>query len=194
VPISNIIGSFALLLLAHPQFTRVLSPRPVLPELPATRRLPPSLSRSTARAFCFLEPIPSTLKSGTVVYSAFSNSCWSLLLVVSYLWGGCISCQQFFMLPGSKGHCCEQRCKNPAKKTSDSAGSHTTPRDCQTMPLERSSAAYSHSDLAAPLADISLPATDLIELARSHASAAIEFDPSAGSPPDIPVMGAALLL
>ena len=129
------------------------------------------------------------------MYGAFSNSCWSLLLVVSYLWGGCISCPQFFMLPGSKGHCCEaQRCKNPAKKSTDRAGSKTTPQDCQTMPMERSSAAHSHSDVAARLTDISVPATDYIELARSHAWAAVEFDPTAGSPPDIPVMGAALLL
>ena len=62
------------------------------------------------------------------------------------------------------------------------------------MPLEKTSAGQAHSDVAARLADISVPATDLSELARSHARAAIEFDPTAGSPPDIPVMGAALLL
>jgi len=129
------------------------------------------------------------------VYGAFSNSCWSLLLVVSYLWGGCISCQQFFMLPGGKGHCCEaRRCKNPAKKSTDRTGSQTAPQDCQTMPLERTSVAHSHSDLAARLTVVPVPATDHIELARSHALAALEFDPMAGSPPDIPVMGAALLL
>jgi hypothetical protein len=128
------------------------------------------------------------------VYGAFANSCWSLLLVVSYLWGGCISCQQFFMFPGSKGHCCEaRRCKNPAKKSTDRAGSQT-PQDCQTMPLERSSAAHSHTDLAARLTVVSIPATDVIELARSHAKAAIDFDPTAGSPPDIPVIDAALLI
>jgi len=129
------------------------------------------------------------------VYGAFANSCWSLLLVVNYLWGGCVSCQQIFMSQQSKGHCCEERrCKNPAKKSTDRMGSQTTPQDCQTMPLERSSAAYSHSDLAARLTDISVPATDYSELARSLAKAAIDFDPTAGPPPHIPVMGAALLL
>jgi len=127
------------------------------------------------------------------MYNAFANSCWSILLVVSYLWGGCISCQQFFMLTESKGHCCEQqRCKNPAKKSTDRAGSQTTPQDCQTMPLERTSAAHSHSDIAARLADISVPVTNVIELARSHARAAIEFNPAA--PPDIPVIDSALLI
>jgi len=129
------------------------------------------------------------------VYGAFSNSCWSLLLVVSYLWGGCISCPQFFMFPGGKGHCCEaRRCKTPAKKSTDRAGSQTTPQDCQTMPLERTSAAHSHSDVAARLTVVPVPATDFIQLARSHARAAIEFDPTAGSPPDIPIIDAALLL
>ena len=127
------------------------------------------------------------------MYRAFSNSCWSLLLVVSYLWGGCISCSQFFMWPGSKGHCCEtRRCKNPPAKPAK-----TTPQDCQTMPLERSAAAHSHSNLATPLWTIevsTVPAADIIHLARSQAKAAIEFDPIAGSPPDIPVIDAALLI
>jgi hypothetical protein len=128
------------------------------------------------------------------VYGAFSNLCWSLLLVVSYLWGGCISCQQFFMLPGSKGHCCEaRRCKNPAKKSTDRTGSQTPSQDCQTMPLERSLAAHSHSDLVVRLT-VAAPATDFVELAFSHSRATIEFDPLAGSPPDIPVIDAALLL
>jgi hypothetical protein len=98
------------------------------------------------------------------------------------------------MLPGSKGHCCEaQRCKNPAKKSTDRTGSQTPPQDCQTMPLERSSAAHSHSDLAVRWT-VAAPATDFVELTRSHARARIEFDPLAGSPPDIPVIDAALLL
>jgi len=124
---------------------------------------------------------------------AFPNSCWSLLLVVSYLWGGCVSCQQFFMLPGSKGHCCEaQRCKKPAEKPTK-----TAPQDCQTMPLELSSAVHSCSNLMTPLWTMEVstsPVADIIHFARSQARAAIEFDPTAGSPPDIPVIGAALLI
>jgi hypothetical protein len=131
------------------------------------------------------------------VYGAFSNSCWSLLLVVSYLWGGCVSCEQFFMLPGSKGHCCEtRRCKNPANKSTDRSESKATQRDCQTMPLERSSAAHS-SDFAAPLSTLAVlagPAADVIDLSYSQARAVIEFDFTAGSPPDIPLTNSALLI
>jgi hypothetical protein len=124
-------------------------------------------------------------------------------LVVSYLWGGCVSCEQFFMLPGSKGHCCQaRRCKSPVNKSTDRRGSETTQQDCQTMPLERSSGAHSPSALAAALRTIpvaAIPDADVIDLTRNQLTRhqvrmAIEFDPSAGSPPDIPVINAALLI
>ena len=125
----------------------------------------------------------------------FLNALSSFLLVASYLWGGCVSCEQFFMLPGSNGHCCEKRrCKNPAKKSSDRSGSQTAQQDCQTMPLERSSSAHSHVDFGAPLAIIAVPAADVIDLTHSEARAVTEFDFTAGSPPDIPLTNSALLI
>ena len=131
------------------------------------------------------------------MYGAFSNSFWSLLLVVSYLWGGCVSCEQFFMWPGSKGHCCEtRRCKNPAKNSTDRSESQATQRDCQTMPLERSSAGHS-SDFAASHSTIAVsagPTADLIDLTYGQAKAIIEIDFTAGSPPDIPLTNSALLI
>ena len=121
------------------------------------------------------------------MYGAFSNSCWSLLLVVSYLWGGCVSCQQFFMPLASKGHCCDtRRCKNPPEKPGK-----TAPQDCQIMPMERSSAAQSHSDLATPQWITSVAAVHapkIAEIGRGHTRAAFDFDP------DIPVIDAALLI
>jgi hypothetical protein len=65
------------------------------------------------------------------------------------------------------------------------------------MPLELSSAAHSYSNLVTPLWTMEVSAIrvgDIIHFARSQARAAIEFDPTAGSPPDIPVIGAALLI
>lgn len=139
-------------------------------------------------AFCY--PIFS-------VNRALLNALSSFLLVASYLWGGCVSCDQFFMLPGSKGQCCEKRrCKNPAKKSSDRTGSTATQQDCQTMPLERSSSAHS-SDFAAPLSAIAVsagPAADLIDLTFSQARAVADFDLAAGSLPDIPLTNSALLI
>src|SRR5579859_3100291 len=129
------------------------------------------------------------------VKCALLNTLSSFLLVVSYLWGGCVSCEQFFMLPGSKGHCCEtRRCKNPVKKSTDRSGPQTTQQDCQTMPLEGSSVANSHSDLAAPLPDLAVPAAIIIDFTHSEARVVTEFDFTAGSPPDIPLTNSALLI
>jgi len=50
-----------------------------------------------------------------------SSSLLSLLLVTVLVWGGCISCEQYFMWPGAKtccapdGHC---KTKAPAKQAS----------------------------------------------------------------------------
>jgi hypothetical protein len=131
----------------------------------------------------------------TIVNRVFLNALSSFLLVASYLWGGCVSCEQFFMLPGSKGNCCEKRrCKNPANKSSDRSGPQTAQQDCQTMPLERSWSANLHNDLAAPLAALAVPAADIIDLTHSDARAVTEFDFAAGSPPDIPLTNSALLI
>ena len=62
------------------------------------------------------------------------------------------------------------------------------------MPLERSSAAHSHADLAAPLAVLAVPAADIIVLAHTQARAVNELDFTAGSPPDIPLANSALLI
>jgi hypothetical protein len=62
------------------------------------------------------------------------------------------------------------------------------------MPLERSSAAHSHADLAAPLAVLAVPAAFIIDLTHSEARAVTEFDFAAGSPPDIPLTNSALLI
>ena len=73
---------------------------------------------------------------------AFSNSLLSFLMVVTLLWGGCISCPQFFMFPEVEKSCCEKdgQCKRPAK---------TAPiKECKQMPLEPAGFASAHVELA----------------------------------------------
>src|SRR3954470_15592611 len=49
---------------------------------------------------------------------AFANLLCSLLLVSTLVWGGCISCEQFFMLPGAKSCCAPNgRCKTKTAPT-----------------------------------------------------------------------------
>ena len=51
-------------------------------------------------------------------------------MVLTLLWGGCVSCPQFYMFPGSTKDCCEKdgTCKKPAKAKSQT--------DCQRIALE----------------------------------------------------------
>ena len=109
----------------------------------------------------------------------------TLLLLASYVWGGCISCEQFFMLPGSKSDCCD---RNKCKKAPKQSKSEPRQQDCQKMPLEQVLGAHStgvallsasiHTGADVPVLQISEPG----------------MDPITHSPPDLPVLNATLLI
>src|SRR5258706_1508074 len=90
------------------------------------------------------------------VSRAVSNSMLAALMVVTYLWGGCISCDQFFMFPQAKSDCCKKDvCERPSK----GAPSKTSPISCEKMPLDHRTGANPVSAAAATL--IQLPAAEL---------------------------------
>ena len=105
--------------------------------------------------------------------------------MASYLWGGCISCEQFFMLPGSKSDCCD---RNKCKKSPKQSKPERSQQDCQTMPLEQASGSH--------LAGIAPPsvAVDIDSDLRVFQNAEPILDPIADSPPDLPILNASLLL
>src|SRR2546423_7145539 len=74
---------------------------------------------------------------------AIASSLLSLTVVVTLLWGGCISCSQFFMFQTGEKSCCNKsgQCERPTKNAP------TT--DCRQMPLEPQGFASAHADLAA---------------------------------------------
>jgi hypothetical protein len=51
-----------------------------------------------------------------VVRRAFANSLLSLLMLATLVWGGCISCDEYFMWPGAKS-CCSPNGHCKTKKT-----------------------------------------------------------------------------
>ena len=63
-----------------------------------------------------------------------SSSALSLVLFVTLMWGGCISCPQFFMFPTAHKNCCDKagKCERPTKSAS--------PKECKRMPLEQQNA------------------------------------------------------
>ena len=66
-----------------------------------------------------------------------------MLLTATLLWGGCLSCEQYFMMPGAQaGHCCAP--SGECKRTPN----HGSPaKDCsfQSFVLEQKAASPDHA-------------------------------------------------
>jgi hypothetical protein len=101
------------------------------------------------------------------------------------LWGGCISCPQFFMFPGAKKDCCGSgRCEK--SKSQNSAPN----KECKRMPLEPAASAHVQADLPpAVTVSIDLPAPELLCSVAVHAILPVEH-----SPPDLQVLNATFLI
>ena len=111
-----------------------------------------------------------------------SSSLLSFLLVVTLLWGGCISCPQFFMLQTAEKSCCNKagQCERPSK---------TAPvKECKQMPLE----AHSFISLAVDFSadNLFLSAGAAPQLTAAH----LEAPAGAPSPPDLTILNSSFLI
>ena len=118
------------------------------------------------------------------------NSLLSLLVFATFMWGGCVSCEQYFMFPGKKQQsCCNDsgKCERPGK-----APVKPAKEDCNRLPLGPGAVAHA---LPAPAA---LPAA-LATVVRPMSSPALVrvfafevlIDPS---PPDFQALNATFLI
>jgi hypothetical protein len=76
----------------------------------------------------------------------------SFLLAVTLVWGGCLSCSQYFMFPGAKAPCC-----NPAGHCRRMPAQNSAPKDCTIQSIELPTAlpdASAHFSL--PVAGVAL--------------------------------------
>ncbi|MEP7354919.1 MAG: hypothetical protein ABI824_16955 [Acidobacteriota bacterium] len=125
------------------------------------------------------------------------NIVCSLLLMATYMWGGCVSCKQFFMLPGAKDDCCQHgKCKKSTESSNRGTSTGQAGQDCQKMPLAHGSASDSHGTIVAVALShitidvIALPA--VLNLPNTYWQPFSNFDPVAASPPDFPVLNSSL--
>jgi hypothetical protein len=79
------------------------------------------------------------------VFRAISSSVLSFLMTLTLVWGGCISCRQFFMFPKVEKSCCNKsgQCERPNKKD--------PVKECTKMPIDAQGFAAAHADLAIEL-------------------------------------------
>ena len=127
---------------------------------------------------------------------SIAHTFFTLLLTISYLWGGCISCEQFFMRPGSKSDCCKARpCSKAPVKPVHGSKPLPAPQDCQTMPLDRYQGTQTHSEIGATWLPVpAIPGTDLFLSSFTQPRAARDAEAIADSPPDLYILNASLLL
>ena len=102
----------------------------------------------------------------------------ALLLVVTLVWGGCVSCSQYFMFANSRAGCC-----NP---TGHCGKTPTTPasKDChiQALALTKTDGASSQPSLPA----VAVPVMTVAAIQSSaFPTRPLEFFPIQASPPDL---------
>jgi|SRR5689334_3821476 hypothetical protein len=85
------------------------------------------------------------------VLRAFTSSLLSLLLIATVTWGGCISCKQYFMLPGAKD-CCSGKghCKSkPVKQNSATETKQNSGPECKQIAFGSQKSFALHVDFSA---------------------------------------------
>jgi hypothetical protein len=122
------------------------------------------------------------------VFRVVSSSLLSLLLLATLMWGGCISCPQFFMTPNAEKSCCDQagKCKRQSEQS-------PIEKECQRMPLEPPSIGGMHHTLAV----VALP-TPVPEFASEPpVTLGVMYSealPLEYSPPDVQVLNSTFLI
>jgi hypothetical protein len=119
------------------------------------------------------------------VQRAFANLLLSLLLLASFAWGGCISCEQYFMWPGAKGCCApDGKCKTKTPPSSQ------TRRECKQIAFDHQKSVDFHVDL--PVVAMTASDTPL----RMTTPLTLEFGPYPidPSPPDLQILHSTFLI
>ncbi len=116
---------------------------------------------------------------------AFASSLLSLLLLITLVWGGCISCEQYFMFGGAKsccspnGHC---KTKTPPSQNSD--------RECKQIAFDHHKSVDLHIDLpVVAVLKIELPVPTVEPLEHWRGANLVE-----PSPPDLQILHSTFLI
>ena len=130
--------------------------------------------------------IARMVSSSTAVVRAFTNSFLCLLLLTTVVWGGCISCEQYFMWGGAKSCCtADGHCK-----TKQSPAKQSTSRECTQIAFDCHKSIDHHIQL--PLVgalDTTLALAEIETAQRWHGVRLIE-----PSPPDLQVLHSTFLI
>jgi hypothetical protein len=114
-----------------------------------------------------------------------ANLLLSLLLLTTSVWGGCISCEQYFMFPGVK-NCCSPngRCKTKTPAPQNAG------RECKQIAFDHQKSPDFHIDLPA----VAIAAFDSPLRVVEPVTGWSGLPPVAPSPPDLQVLHSTFLI
>lgn len=122
---------------------------------------------------------PLALVGLRLVRRTLASSLLSLLLLTTLVWGGCLSCEQYFMFAGAKrccapdGHC---KTKTPTQKNSG--------RECRQIDFDHQKSADLRADMpVVAFVPVDLPLLAVKTLATWRAASPVE-----PSPPDLQIL------
>ena len=116
---------------------------------------------------------------------ALARSLLSLLLLTTLVWGGCISCEQFFMWPGVKS-CCGANGQCKTKKSPQSQGT----RECKQIAFEHQNSI--HLDVDLPI--IAGHPSDFLPRIAEPFTRSLRLPLIEPSPPDLQALHATFLI
>jgi hypothetical protein len=118
------------------------------------------------------------------VRRAFASALLSLLLLTTLVWGGCISCDQYFMWPGAKSCCSpDGHCKTKTSPESSKC-------DCTQIAFDQDKSLDFSIDLPViAVVKIELPTRAVDPLERWRGATSIE-----PSPPDLQILNSTFLV
>ena len=121
-----------------------------------------------------------------MVRRAFTNSLLSMLMLATLVWGGCISCSEYFMWPSAKS-CCSP---NGRCKTKTPSSPQESSRECKQIAFDHQKTIDHHVELPMVAAvTIDLPYRAIASWERWQS--AVPVDPS---PPDLEVLHSIFLI
>jgi hypothetical protein len=121
------------------------------------------------------------------VFRGVASSLLSLVVVATFLWGGCVSCEQYFMFPGKHQPCCNKsgQCERPGKNSPQ-----PEKQDCNRLAFQRNSPASVPLPAVLP-APIAPAPVDVAAFLAGIPTLDIPPDPS---PPDRQALHATFLI
>jgi hypothetical protein len=151
------------------------------------KNLSKSLSAGATERIRASHPLPEDWYSlGRAVYRAFANSLLSLLMLATLVWGGCVSCDEYFMWPGAKS-CCSP---NGHCKTKAPSSPQKPNRECRQIAFDHQKTV----DHPIELPMIAIVKIDLLLRAIESVEHWPGVNPVEPSPPDLQVLHSAFLI